>query len=168
MSEVFELKQISASAIGAALERAERYRLLNEPVEAESICHDVLATDPDNQRALVFLLLALTDQFEGSSKCLPAARELLAQLQSEYEREYYSGVICEREAKVILGRSIPGSGSVAYEWLRRAMEKYERAEQLRTAGNDEATLRWNTCARIIMNNPSIKREDSDDTPLQLE
>ena len=168
MQEVFELKQISTSAIGAALQRAERYRLLNEPVEAESICHDVLAIDPDNQRALVILVLALTDQFEGSAKCLPAARELLGQLQSEYEREYYSGVICEREAKVILGRSIPGSGSVAYEWLRRAMEKYEQAERLRPADNDEATLRWNTCARIIMGNPAIKWEEDDDTPLQLE
>ena len=168
MSEEFELKQISIPAIGAALERAERYRLLNEPTEAESICHDILAIEPDNQRALVFLLLALTDQFASSSKYLSAAREVLAQLQSEYEREYFSGVICEREAKVILGRSIPGVGSVAYGWLQRAMEKYERAEQLRPAGNDEATLRWNTCARIIMGNPSIKGDDDDDTPLQLE
>ena len=36
----------------AALEKALRYRLLNEPVEAESICRDVLEVDPDNQAAL--------------------------------------------------------------------------------------------------------------------
>lgn len=168
MPESFELKQISESGIAAALERAERYRLLNEPLEAESICLDVLAVDPDNQRALVILILGLTDQFEGSSKRLPAARELVEKLQSEYQREYYSGVICERKGKVILRRGSPGSGSVAYEWLRQAMEKYEVAEQLRPAGNDEATLRWNTCARIIMENPSIKREEIDSTPQLLE
>jgi hypothetical protein len=37
--------------------------LLNEPAEAESICHDVLRIDPENQQALIVLLLTLTDQF---------------------------------------------------------------------------------------------------------
>jgi len=55
----FELKRLSAEAVPAALERAERYRLLNEPVQAESICLDILAVDSDNQQALVCLLLAL-------------------------------------------------------------------------------------------------------------
>ena len=35
-----ELKQLHKEAIPSALEKAERYRLLNEPGEAESICHD--------------------------------------------------------------------------------------------------------------------------------
>ena len=59
-----ELKRISKDAVPAALEKALRYRLLNEPLESESICRDVLATDSKNQEALVTLLLALTDQFE--------------------------------------------------------------------------------------------------------
>ena len=59
----FDLKPISAAGIGEALEKAERYRLLNEPSLAESICLDVLRIDPENQHALVMLLLALTDQF---------------------------------------------------------------------------------------------------------
>ncbi len=63
---MFELKRLSEDAIPAALERALRYRLLNEPAEAESICHDVLRIDPENQEALVLLLLALTDRFGKS------------------------------------------------------------------------------------------------------
>src|SRR6266436_320626 len=55
---MFELKRLSLEAVPAALERALRYRLLNEPAEAESICHDVLEIDPENQEALVMLLLA--------------------------------------------------------------------------------------------------------------
>ena len=50
-----------------AIERAEHYRLLNDPAQAESVCLDVLAVDPDNQHCLTVLLLALTDQFaEGA------------------------------------------------------------------------------------------------------
>ena len=56
-----ELKTLSTEAVPAALEKAEHYRLLNEPEEAESICQDVLAADPANQRALIVLLLARTD-----------------------------------------------------------------------------------------------------------
>ena len=36
----------SKDAVPAALAKAERYRLLNEPGEAESICLDVLQIDP--------------------------------------------------------------------------------------------------------------------------
>ena len=49
---MFELKPLSLEGVPAALEKAMRYRLLNEPGEAESICHDVLGVDPDNQEAL--------------------------------------------------------------------------------------------------------------------
>lgn len=48
--------------IPQALAKAERYRLLNEPAESESICGDILAADPGNQRALVWLLLSIADQ----------------------------------------------------------------------------------------------------------
>jgi len=61
---VFTLKLLHKEGIPAALDKAERYRLLNEPAEAESICLDVLAIEPDHQQALITLLLALTDQFE--------------------------------------------------------------------------------------------------------
>ena len=147
----FELKPLSKEGIPAALDKAVRYRLLNEPSEAESICRDVLAVEPDNQQALVVLLLALTDRFsEGHAVAVAQAHELLARLQNDYERSYYAGLICERRAKAHLDLSVPGAGHDAYEWLREAMGWYERAEALRPEGNDDALLRWNACARIIM------------------
>ena len=48
---MFQLKPLSPSAIPAALAKAERYRLLNEPEQAESICEDILAAQPDNRAA---------------------------------------------------------------------------------------------------------------------
>ena len=59
----FNLKPMSKDAVPGALAKAERYRLLNEPGEAESICLDILQVDPQNEDALVMMLLALTDQF---------------------------------------------------------------------------------------------------------
>jgi len=154
----FEFKPLSREAIPAALEKAMRYRLLNEPGEAESICHDVLRTDPENQQALATLLLALTDRFsKGYAVGLTQARELLPRLRGAYEQAYYAGIICERRAKAQLQRGGPGSGFEAYEFLREAMAWYEKAETLRAAGNDDALLRWNACARIIMGNKLAAR-----------
>ena len=146
---MFELKRISPEAVPAALDKAERYRLLNEPEEAESICLDVLAIDPGNQRALVTLLLALTDQFRtGPAACFQEAQAVLPRLQGEYERHYYAGIIYERRGNALLGQAGLGSRRVAYDWINKAMECYERAEAARPAGNDDALLRWNTCARL--------------------
>jgi hypothetical protein len=144
-----EFKPISRAAIPLALEKAERYRLLNEPPQAESICLDVLAIDPDNQQALVMLLLALTDQFlTGSGDCVPQAEAVVPKLRGEYERLYYSGIIWERHGHAHASRGGPGSTTVAYRWIRQAMDFYEQAERLRPAGNDDAILRWNTCIRL--------------------
>lgn len=157
---MFELKKLSTGGVGAALEKAERYRLLNEPWEAESICLDILEADPENQEALVALLLSLTDQFrlQGGAKSLARARELVPRLRGEYDQAYYSGVICERKAKAIFARNQPGSGPLVYDWLRQAMAWYEKAEDLRPPGNESALLRWNTCARVIMRHASIRPE----------
>src|SRR5947199_5361206 len=101
MEEVmFELKLLAREAIPAALEKAMRYRLLNEPGEAESICHDVLHIDPDNQQALVILLLALTDRLGKSYAVgLTQAKEVLTRLRDPYERPDYAGSISDRRAK---------------------------------------------------------------------
>lgn len=152
---MFELKLLTKEAVPKALERAERYRLLNEPGEAESICLDVLRVDPENQKALVMLLLALTDQFEDRLD-VHEPREVLSRLRGEYEQAYYAGIICERRAKAHMRQGGPGSGYVAYEGLREAMGWYEKAEALRPPGNDDATLRWNTCARILMSHPHLE------------
>ena len=155
---MFELKPLSKQAIPAAIEKAMRYRLLNEPGEAESICLDVLQADPHNQQALVILLLALTDRFgKGYAVSDTQVHEVLARLENEYERAYYAGIIFERKAKARLEQHGPGSGFAAYELLREAMNCYEKAETIRPAGNDDALLRWNACARIIARNKLVAR-----------
>ena len=164
---MFNLKRIAREAIPRSLEKAERYRLLNEPGQAESICLDILQVEPDNQQALITLLLAITDQFdEGAS--INKAKELLSHLQGEYEKAYYAGIISERRAKALLKTGNPGSKPIAYDWLQDAMSCYEKAEKIHPAENEDAVLRWNTCARIINNNPDLipKPEERYELPLE--
>ena len=82
----FALKTLSPDAVPRALEKAVRYRLLNEPGEAASICLDVLAADADNQEAIATLLLALTDQFEddGMAAALAEVRGCLERMRDGY------------------------------------------------------------------------------------
>ncbi|MGH7647859.1 MAG: hypothetical protein ACREND_07055 [Gemmatimonadaceae bacterium] len=144
------LKPITAAGIPAALEKAERYRLLNDWTAAESICQDVIDIDPANQEALTTLLLAITDGFaDNAADAMARARDVLPRLDDEYKRHYYAGIICERRGTAHLRRGGPRAHEVADGWLREAMPHYERAEHLRPAGNDEAILRWNACARLL-------------------
>jgi hypothetical protein len=151
----FELKPISVQSIPEALARVERYRLLNEPVLAESICLDVLAIVPDHQQALISLLLARTDQFHSNVQP-KGAQEVLAQIKGEYEQAYYAGVIWERLGNARIRQGGRGAGTSAYHALRDAMSYYEKAMNFAPTGNDEAILRWNTCARMIMQNPDLQ------------
>lgn len=156
---MFELKPITRDGVAAALHKAERYRLLNEPMAAESICRDVLECDPGNQQALIMLVLSMSDQFatgEEMTAGVRAARDVLAQVTDEYKRAYYNGIICERRAKAQVKLGAPGSEEIAYDWFREAMEWYERAERLRSPGNDEAILRWNTCARTLNQSDHVR------------
>ena len=166
----FELKTLSPEAVPRALAKAERYRLLNEPGEAESICLDALEIEPDNQEALAMLLLALTEQFgEDAAPTFTEARSVIARLNGGYERAYYTGIVYERRAKAHLRHRTPGCGPRAYEWLREAMTWYEQAEAVRPAGNDDALLRWNACARLIMRNQYlVPRTEERGEPLLLE
>jgi len=152
---MFELKTLSPDAIPAALAQAERYRLLNEPAEAESICLDILRIDAGHQDALITFVLALTDQFPDGPQARAAAEadKALARITDDYKRAYYSGIVRERRGKAVLRSDRPGSGRSAQEWLREAMTCYERAEAIRPPGNDEAVLRWNTCARLMESIP---------------
>ena len=145
-----ELKAITADGIPHALEKAERYRLLNDPAQAESICRDVLAVDGDNQTALRALILCLTDQFgaHGAGGAAREAREHILQLDDEYDRAYYTGIVYERETRAYLERKNVVR-SAAYDGFRHAMDWYERAESLRPPGNVDAVLRWNSCVRAI-------------------
>jgi tetratricopeptide (TPR) repeat protein len=153
---MFQLKSLTREAIPAALEKAHRYRLLNEPEQAESICEDVLRIEPDNQEAIVILILALTDRLGGPRPVPPhRPRQLLARLAGEYERAYYAGIIDEREGIAWLRSEKPRSGAAAYDCFRSAMTHYEKAEALRPPANDDALLRWNSCARMIMAHPDV-------------
>jgi len=75
---------------------------------------------------------------------------LLPRLHDEYDRLYYAGIIYERQAKTILKRGTPGGEFQAHDWFRNAMDLFEKAEAIRPPGNDDALLRWNTCARTMM------------------
>lgn len=152
---MFELKPLHTEAIPAALEKAERYRLLNEPGAAESIYLDVLAVDPNNQDALEGIVLAMSDRF-GKDYAIGDARvtEYLMRIHGDYERNYYSGIVYERRGKAVLARE----GVGAYELFRQAMECFQTAEKMRPSGNDDAILRWNGCARIIAANNLAPRE----------
>jgi hypothetical protein len=164
-----ELKRLHKDAIPAALEKAERYRLLNEPGEAESICLDILHVDAENQQAIVTLLLALTDRFEkGYGVSDSQTKELLARLKSEYDRAYYSGIVAERRAKMKLRQNTPDCRFQAYDLLREAMSWFEKAEPIRPSGHDDALLRWNTCARIIERNKLVPRAEEEPIEFPLE
>ena len=157
MAATFTLKPISKDAVPAALEKARLYRLLNQPLQAESICLDVLAADPDNAEAVAALFLALTDQFARHLQpAFDRARDLLPRLPAGYSRLYYEGLLCERRGKAHFRSGNPMAGTMAFEWLERAMGFYERAEQVRPRGDDDAVLRWNSCARMLMANDRIR------------
>lgn len=154
---MFTPKPLSPTGLDAALAKARRYRLLNEPAEAESISLDILAAKPDHQLALKMLLLAITDRFVDEVTSNTArARELVPQLVDQYDRAYYAGIIAERRAKAILRRETPGSGPLIYQGLREAMDLFEEAESLSAPDNDDAVLRWNACARLINSRPQIR------------
>lgn len=164
-----ELKRLHKDAIPAALEKAERYRLLNEPGEAESICLDILHIDPENQHAIIMLLLSLTDRFEkGYGVSGSQTKELLARLKSEYDRAYYSGIVAERRAKMKLRQNTPDCRFQAYDLLREAMSWFQRAEPIRPPGHDDALLRWNTCVRIIERNKLVPRDEEEPIEFPLE
>jgi len=154
---MFELKPLSHGAVESALEKAKHYRLLNEPGAAESICLDILAVEPDNQEALVNIVLAMSDRFAkdyavGDTRI----QDFLSRITDEYERAYYTGIVYERRAKAVINRG----GLNSYELFRQAMDWFEKAESRRPAGNDDTILRWNGCARIIARNKLEPREVS--------
>ena len=152
---MFNLKPLSKEAIPAAIEKARHCRLLNEPAAAESICLDILAVDPENQEALIDIVLAMADRF-GKDYAVGDnhVNEFLPRIKDEYARQYYTGIVYERRAKAILAKE----GVNAFEMFRQAMDCFEKAEAIRPSGNDDAILRWNGCARIIQRNKLEPRD----------
>ena len=147
MTESFELHPITADGLESAIKRAEHYRLLSQPAEAQSICHDVLAIDSGNQKALVVLVLALTDHFQTGEASAQHAKDYLSQVTDEYQRHYYQGIISERQGRALLRKG--PAAAFAYDSFREAMRCFEKAAEIRPEGNDDAILRWNSCVRTI-------------------
>ncbi|MBI5894720.1 MAG: hypothetical protein HZB24_01460 [Desulfobacterales bacterium] len=165
-----ELRSLKPEAIPSALEMAKRYRLLNEPDEAESICLDILAVDPGHQEALITRLLALTDKFAVGAvyPAFEQARELVARLESPYCKAYYTGLIFERRAKHHLRQGGPGAGTIAYQWLAKALEAFGTALGSCDPGKQDAVLRWNSCARILNTHPDVKPDESNQGEMLLD
>lgn len=161
-----DLKLISKDAIPAALEKARHYRLLNQPWQAESICRDILSSDPDNQQVIYTLILAMTDQFEGKLKRnISKTLSIVNKLTDNYQVEYCTGLIYERQAKAALNRQTPRAGYIAYDNLIKAMKHYEEAEKLRPSNDDESILRWNACVRFLdQHNIKPSPDESDRQP----
>jgi hypothetical protein len=164
---MFELRPLSPSAIPSALAKAERYRLLNEGGQAESICQDVLAVEPDNQDALAMMILSITDQFrdEATAAHVGRAERLVPLLHDPYTRAYYAALIHERRARAAIDA---GRATMAYEWLRAALQGFDRAITLRPAGNDDAVLRWNACVRAIERVPAPREADHAESAIMSE
>jgi tetratricopeptide (TPR) repeat protein len=152
-----QFKTISKSGIPGALAKVQHYRYLNQAEEAESICRDILAVDPDNQKGLRLLGLAITDQFTGAgTDRRQEAQDCFEKLLSPYERAYYLGILHERRAKAQMR-----AGHLAHSLLasfERAMQYFEEAEKIRPEGNDDALLRWNRCLRLMQSIPERTRE----------
>ena len=168
----FTLKTISTSGIAEALSKVTLYRYLNEPEEAESICHDILAVDPENQTALRMLGLSITDQFTGQSSDRYAdADGAFQRLSDDYERLYYTGLLYERRAKAQSRAGRPPQTLATL--FQEAMRYFEEAEKVRPPENDDAILRWNRCVRLLQTIPPAEEpqqptlEDDDTAPIQM-
>lgn len=167
------LKTISKDGVPEAISKVELYRYLNEPEEAESICRDILAADPENQLALRLLGLTLTDQFEGRhSDRYAEAEKIFQSLTDPYELHYYMGLLFERRSKAQMKAGVTAHTLVGS--FQEAMRCFEEAEKIRPPHNDDAVLRWNRCVRLleklegapIEERPTVL-EDDDTAPIEI-
>ena len=169
----YQLKTISKQGIAEAFSKVTLYRSLNEPEEAESICHDILAVEPENQLAQRLLGLTITDQFTGQTADRYSEVETLFEnLTDLYERHYYMGLHYERRAKAQMRVGRPPQ--VLIPLFSQAMLHFEEAEKIRPADNDDSVLRWNRCVRLLRKLPEVQPqpqessfEDHDLAPVQV-
>jgi tetratricopeptide (TPR) repeat protein len=149
----FELKRLPHASLDAAIAKAEHYRDLNQPEEAESICRDVLDLDPNHQKAQKLLGLSLTDRLaSGYVGLFEQAMEAFERLTDPYERAYHLGVGWERAAKAHTERGEAHSAVAAFE---HALGLFEKAEAMRPDLPDPV-LRWNRCVRLLSTHPSLR------------
>ena len=151
---MFTLKPISHDSVDGALAKAERYRLLNEPHEAESICRDILEIDPANRQARISLILALTDEIPRRTEGVCQSHGAVSSLESAYDRAYYSGIAWERRAKAVVTTAAQDPAAISTSGLPRRC-CFRGSGAPRPAGNDDAILRWNTCVRFLESHKDI-------------
>lgn len=157
----YQLKRLHSDGVDAAIRKADKYRELNQPAEAESICRDVLAVDAEHQPAIRVLGLALTDQFRGlAGPRFAEARAVFGRLQDPYERAFYTGLAHERQAKAQLAGNVPLRSLLPL--FDEALVLYAEAERLRPPENDDAVLRWNSCVRVLQGLGTAESESGDD------
>ena len=164
-----QLKSISKAGIAEAIAKAELYRYINEPEEAESICRDILAIEPEQQLARRMLGLAITDQFIGAAADrYPEVLSIFESLRDPYERFYYIGLLYERRAKAQL--LVGYAAHILLPLIEEAMRCFAEAEKIRPAGNDDSILRWNRCVRLLESRPDFHFDrgpasfDAEDSP----
>lgn len=150
------LKRISKTSVPSALKKAERYRLINEPSEAASICHDILDVDPNNSDAKVMLILSLSGQLTERISAFGEAKDVVKTLETGYERNYYMGLLCERRARAHFRHGSIGCEHVAYDWFHVALEFFDKAAKDRPKGNDDSYFRWNAVIRTLEEHPSLQ------------
>lgn len=149
----YEFKRIAPESIPAALAKAEKYRDLNQPEQAESIARDVLVVSPEHKGALRELGLSITDQFAQHPEWFRDAEEIFRRIADPYETPYLIGLAHERLCRALL-RTSTAAETLAGLWAG-AMRHYAAAERVRPAGNDDAILRWNSLVRLLERHPQL-------------
>ena len=149
---------INKSSLPSVIAKAKQYRSLLEPDLAISICLDVFAVDQNNQEALVIYILSLTDLYSHDVKVdQEKILSAINRLNSDFERNYYIGLMHERKARSYLNKHM--SRSFAFEGLQNAMEYYELAEKLQPEDICDANLRYNSCLRTIEKEKLTPRQE---------
>ena len=147
-----DMKPLPRNDVEAVLALARRCREAGEPDAAESMCLDALEIAPDNQDVLMLLLLARIDLLDrGFPRGVERAREVLPRLAGEYEKAFYAGLICDRQARVVLSQRGNRSGHISWEWFQFALDHYTEAARV-DPQNLEPALRANSCTRLIARN----------------
>ena len=150
----YQHKKIARESIPTALEKAERYRLLNQPDQAESIALDILAVAPEHKGALRELGLALTDQFALHPERFGEVLRVFSRIDDPYETPYMLGLAHERLCRAQLGTGAATETLVGL--IEDALRYYAEAEARRPPSNDDALLRWNSIIRLLERHPHLR------------
>ena len=141
----YRVKRISTAGIAEAIAKAELYRSLSEPEEAESICRDILTIEPQHQLAL--RLLGLPDRSVHRSwvRSYREAEEIFQQLN---DRMNGTTTLGSRTSDARKRSSKPGNCLLTVQALRTGSYLSQRLRNS-PAENDDAILRWNRCVRLL-------------------